>query len=192
MTWLAWLLIIIFGYLLGSVPTGYLLVKLKSGKDVRSVGSGNVGSTNTIRAAGKLTGAIVFILDVAKGVIPALIGLLVVGYELAACAGLAALFGHLWPIFLKFSGGKGVATGFGIALVLEPIFALISFAAWLIISVLSGYVSLGSCIATLLVAIFSIFTPLPYLAVIVLFIVAILIIWRHRVQFPEYQSRHRT
>jgi acyl phosphate:glycerol-3-phosphate acyltransferase len=188
MIWLAWILLIVFGYLLGSIPTGYLIVKLKSGKDVRKVGSGNVGSTNTIRAAGKMTGGIVFVLDVAKGVIPTLIGLLTVGFELAAFAGLAAVIGHLWPVFLKFSGGKGVASGFGVALVLEPIVALICITIWLIFAIITGYVSLASCIATALVAILAFITPMPLLSVLALFIMAALITWRHRENFQKIKN----
>ena len=157
MLWLTWLVLIIGGYLLGSIPSGYILVKLKKGIDIRRYGSGNPGSTNTARVAGRGLGIVVFALDAAKGAIPALLGLAVCP-EAAALAGFAAFLGHLWPIWLGFSGGKGVATAFGAALVIAPVPSLIVIAAWLIISVATSYVSVGSCSAAVLLVIILILT----------------------------------
>jgi acyl phosphate:glycerol-3-phosphate acyltransferase len=187
MVWLIWVIVIILSYLLGAVPSAYIMVKLKNNIDIRHFGSGNVGTTNTARAAGTGIGIIVFLVDTAKGVIPALVGLHFSPW-LAALAGLAAFIGHLWPIWLSFQGGKGVATGFGVGLALAPPLALISFITWLGISVATGYVSLGSCIATLLLALLMLFTgqPLPY--VLVLFVIVILVSWRHRNNFRNIRN----
>ena len=103
--WLLWTALIIGSYLLGSIPNAYIIVKLIKGIDIRKVGSGNVGSTNSVRAAGKGAGLLVFACDVLKGVIPVLIGMLI-SDTAALTAGLAAFLGHLFPIWLKFSSVK--------------------------------------------------------------------------------------
>lgn len=109
MTWLAWVILIIGGYLLGSIPSAYIVVKLKKGTDIRQIGSGNIGATNTIRAAGRGTGVLVFLMDMAKGAIPTLVGM-AISRDLAIVAGFAAFIGHLFPIWLNFKGGKGVSS----------------------------------------------------------------------------------
>ena len=187
MVWLTWVIMIIGGYLLGSIPTAYILVKLKNGRDIRRFGSGNVGTTNTVRAAGRTMGAFVFIFDVAKGAIPTLIGLSI-SQDLAICAGMAAFIGHIWPIWLSFTGGKGVATGFGMALAIEPVVGVICFAVWLLISLATGYVSLGSCCATLLLALLTLFTGQPFSSIIIIFLMCGLIIWRHRSNFRNIKA----
>jgi glycerol-3-phosphate acyltransferase PlsY len=152
MQWWIWVILIIGGYLLGSIPTGYLLVRATKGIDIRKIGSGNVGTTNSARAAGKTTGLLVFIADTLKGFIPTLIGSMF-SPELAIAAGTAAFLGHLWPVWLNFSGGKGVATLLGVALVFYPLTALASFASWSILLLVIGYVSIASCLATLIMPI---------------------------------------
>ena len=107
--WLTWLILIIAAYLIGSIPCAFLLVKLASGRDIRKFGSGNPGSANSVRAAGPVIGGLVFLCDGHKSALPTLVGLLLVGPSLAACAGLAAFIGHLYPVWLRFEGGKGVA-----------------------------------------------------------------------------------
>lgn len=187
MVWLTWIVIIILSYLLGALPSAYILVKLKNNIDIRHFGSGNVGTTNTARAAGTGMAIAVFIVDAAKGAIPALVGLHYSGW-LAAAAGLAAFIGHLWPIWLSFQGGKGVATGFGVGVILTPWLALISLATWLIISIASGYVSLGSCVGTVLLALQMLVTsqPLPYILAVT--IMAALVCWRHRSNFQNIRA----
>src|SRR4051812_37053636 len=113
-------LLIIFAYLLGSVPTGYILGYL-SGVDVRKAGSGNVGATNVARVAGKKLGLLTLIGDAAKGVLPVLLARrLDLDATVLGLVALAAFLGHLYPIFLKFRGGKGVATALGALLALAP------------------------------------------------------------------------
>ncbi len=187
MTWLAWVILIIGGYLLGSIPTAYIIVKLKKGTDIRQIGSGNIGATNTIRAAGRGTGVLVFILDMAKGAIPTLIGL-AISRDLAIVAGLAAFLGHLFPIWLNFKGGKGVSTAFGVALAMYPLYALFCITLWLIVMLATGYVSLGSCCGTALMPIIAICTAQPASCIIIFIIITLLVCWRHRENFRNIKA----
>ena len=143
---LIWILVIIGSYLMGSIPSAYLVVKWRTGQDIRTIGSGNVGATNAVRAVGYL-GCLAFVVDVLKGFLPVLICRLNWGYPLAAVAGLCALFGHFFPVWLHFKGGKGVSTSFGIYLALAPGLALIGICGWALIVLVTGYVSLASCLA---------------------------------------------
>ena len=120
-------------YLLGSIPFGLLLSRAVAGVDVRTVGSGNIGATNVARAAGKRLGALTLLLDVAKSALPILAARRALGpghpgWEVAV--GLSAFGGHLFPVYLRFRGGKGVATGFGVFLVLAPWAAVAGAATW--------------------------------------------------------------
>ncbi len=144
-------LLIVFAYLMGSIPIGVILARLK-GKDPRKVGSGNIGATNVMRSAGKILGIVTLIGDIAKGFIPTFIA--VCSGEpvlIVALVGLAAFFGHLFPVFLKFKGGKGVATGAGVFLAINPLVVFISFIFFLIVFLIWKYVSLGSLIGTLII-----------------------------------------
>src|ERR1044071_5548356 len=129
------ILAILFGYLLGSVPSGYL-VGARSGVDIRKTGSGNIGATNVARALGKGRGALTLVADAGKGFLAVFIASqLNVALLVVVCAGLAAFLGHLFPLFLGFRGGKGVATGFGVLLALAPLattLLVIVFAATLV------------------------------------------------------------
>ena len=139
------LLVVLGGYLLGSMPFGYWLVLLLKGEDVRQVGSGNIGATNVWRTYGKAYGIPIVLLDVAKGFVPALVGTLLVGELVGVLAGGAAMLGHWRPLFLGFQkGGKTVATAggtfFGVALLLGAIGLVI----WVAVFLLSRYASLAS------------------------------------------------
>ncbi|MDO4582204.1 MAG: glycerol-3-phosphate 1-O-acyltransferase PlsY [Bacillota bacterium] len=186
--WLLWILTIAGGYLLGSVPSAYILVKLKKGIDIRKFGSGNVGSTNTMRAAGTATGLTVFLVDMLKGMLPAAAGLWLSGAELACCAGFAAFIGHLFPVWLQFKGGKGVATALGVGLVLVTKWALIGFAIWLIVTLLSGYVSLGSVSGVGFVPLACLFSGAYWLYTLVFFIVAAIVAIKHRGNFRNIRN----
>lgn len=151
---IGWLIVPLAAYLLGSIPMGYLLTKLWKGQDIRQAGSGNVGATNVARVAGKLPGLLVLLLDLGKGVVAA--GVLPVWFPgsdvsllhpLRLAAGLAAVVGHDYPCFLRFRGGKGIATGFGVLLALIPLAAGLCAAVWLGVFLWSRYVSLASMIA---------------------------------------------
>lgn len=167
-------LFVVVAYLLGAIPFGYLLVKFvfTEGEDIREVGSGGIGATNVTRRAGKMAGILTYILDVLKGVAAVMLMRMAVNYEFfwmtppsrsldfviepiahenyywLAAAALAAIVGHIFPVFLKFRGGKGVATGVGVFLVLAPLSVLSTLVLWLLIVYLTRYVSLGSIIAT--------------------------------------------
>lgn len=134
-------------YLLGSVPSGYLLGKL-AGVDVTRSGSGNIGATNVARTLGKTLGILTLVVDVAKGYVPALIALRLEWDPWAvALVALAAFLGHLYPIFLRFRGGKGVATALGTLLAVGPVATLILMGIFSAVVVLSRRVSLGSIAA---------------------------------------------
>ena len=141
--------IVIFAYLVGSIPTGYVLGRL-AGIDIREVGSGNIGATNVARAVGKGRGIATLIGDAAKGFIPVY---LVVLFGLSpietALTGVAAVMGHLFPVFLKFQGGKGVATAVGVLLALAPLATLILLVVFALALAASRIVSLSSLAAAL-------------------------------------------
>lgn len=173
--------VLLGSYLLGSIPFGVLAGKL-AGVDVRSVGSGNVGTTNVWRALGPLVGLTVFALDVLKGVAGPMLGFFVLGKEhawgIALCA-LLAVLGHIFSVFLKFKGGKGIATGLGAMLGLWPMGAIVGFGVWLVIFLLSRMVSLASILACLFLPLFALYyhLALPYVLVITIF--CIVAIFKH-------------
>jgi glycerol-3-phosphate acyltransferase PlsY len=144
-------------YLLGSIPFGYILVRVFQGIDVRSIGSGNIGATNVARSGGKKLAIATLVLDAFKGWLPVFLVLTLPGipasspvqlHTLATFAALMAVIGHIFPIWLGFKGGKGVATGLGVFLALAPKVVLIALALFLVIVALTRYVSLGSILAS--------------------------------------------
>jgi glycerol-3-phosphate acyltransferase PlsY len=143
-------------YLLGSIPFGYILVRVFQGIDVRSIGSGNIGATNVARTGGKGLAIATLALDVFKGWLPVFLVLTLPGipassparlHTLAAFAALLAVLGHMFPVWLSFKGGKGVATGLGVFLALAPKAVLIAVVLFLAIVIFTRYVSLGSMLA---------------------------------------------
>jgi len=188
-----YVLVVVIAYFLGAIPFGYLAGKLLGGVDIRKFGSGNVGATNVARVVSKPAGVGVFALDVAKGLLPVLLiapqfaHLAGVGdpENLKILAGLGAISGHIWTVFLKFRGGKGVATGFGVVLGLAPLETLIALGAWISVVAVSRFVSLGSMTAALvLVLTLLILKEDPFGSGLFLTIFAIavagIIFWRHR------------
>lgn len=142
------LLITCLAFLLGSFPSGVVLGRLATGRDVRQFGSGNIGAANVVRAAGLKVGMGVAVLDILKGVIPVLIGRWAgLGHGGLALVALAAVLGHDFSIFLRLKGGKGVATTLGVSLVLAPPATIIAAVAWLIMLGIWGYSSLASLVA---------------------------------------------
>jgi len=144
---LRWGLVLAVAYLAGSVPVGYSVARWLGRLDIRRYGSGNVGATNVTRVMGTRAGALVLVGDVAKGALAAWIGLRLFGVQGAVAGGLLAVIGHSWPVFLRFSGGKGVATGFGAMAVISVPTALALVAIWACIVLTTRYVSLGSLIS---------------------------------------------
>jgi acyl-phosphate glycerol 3-phosphate acyltransferase len=147
---------ILGSYLLGAIPFGYVLARAR-GVDLLSQGSKNIGATNVGRVMGLWWGVLVFALDFAKGAVPVLIaGLIAPGPAglpdlTRTLAGVAAFLGHLFPVYLGFQGGKGVATGAGVALVLVPVNFLIAFAVWAAVLLTTRYMSLASLTAAVLI-----------------------------------------
>ncbi len=140
-------LIVLGGYLLGSIPFGYVIPRLVRGDDVRRHGSGNVGASNVWRVYGSSLGIAVALLDVAKGFVPALVGLELGGDWVGVLAGAAAMVGHARPVYLGFSkGGKMVATAGGVALALSPLAALVCLGVWLVVFAAFRYASLASMV----------------------------------------------
>lgn len=137
------------GYLAGSIPFGFLIAKLSKGVDVRHVGSGNIGATNVLRVVGSGAGALTLALDVLKGWAPVALSQRLGAPELlVAAVGLAAFLGHLYPPFLSFRGGKGVATALGVMLALFAKIALLIVGIWLVIAALFRYSSLAALITS--------------------------------------------
>jgi len=140
--------LVLLGYLSGSIPFGLLLVRAARGVDVREQGSGNIGATNVARVAGKGLGALVLVLDALKGALPVLLARAVDGTEqVPALVGLAAFAGHVAPPWLRFRGGKGVATALGVLAVLAPRAALAGALTWVLVLALSRISSVGSLLA---------------------------------------------
>lgn len=141
-------LFLVAAYLLGSVPFGVILARAK-GVDPRKGGSGNIGATNVMRTAGKGLGALTLLCDLGKGLLPAALGKALFGPEMGALAGLSAFLGHLFPLYLRFRGGKGVATAAGLLLALSPWSLLVAVGAFLAGVGLTRIVSVGSLLGAL-------------------------------------------
>ena len=172
------ILVISISYLMGSIPFGLILTKVFLKKDIRDVGSGNIGATNVLRTGNKLIGYFTLILDVLKAVIPVFYVKLNFP-ELVYISSLSAFIGHVFPIWLKFKGGKGVATYVGILFSINYFFGIIFIVSWLIIFFISKYSSLGSILSSLLIPIF-IFLNSSYENQYFFIIMFVLILYTHR------------
>lgn len=180
-----YLLVIPIAYLLGSIPSGYLAGRWLAGIDIREHGSGSTGATNVLRHVGKTPALIVFLVDVFKGSAAVLVAKQLLGGDAhgwLVAAGLLALAGHIWPIWLKGKGGKAVATGLGILLGLLPAVGLASLGIFLLVLSFSRIVSLSSVVAALalpaLIWIAGYSQTTAYMGLGVL--AALLVVWRHR------------
>jgi glycerol-3-phosphate acyltransferase PlsY len=149
------------GYLLGSIPFGYLIVRLRSGGDIRETGSGGTGATNVSRRAGKAAGVLTLVLDALKGALAVLVARIALGGTTnpnakwwIAGAAIATIAGHIFPVWLGFRGGKGVATGAGVFFMLAPFALLCAGIVFIAVVALTRYVSLGSIIAAALIPFF--------------------------------------
>ena len=136
---------LIIAYLLGNISPAILLGKM-AGVDIKKEGSGNAGTTNTLRVFGKKAAILTLLIDVGKGVVAVLIGQALAGEQAAMACGLLAFAGHIWPVFFHFKGGKGVATAFGVVLALEPLLALIGLGIMAVTVLTTKSVSAGSVI----------------------------------------------
>ncbi len=178
---------IVVAYLLGSIPFAYLAGRMR-GIDIRTVGSKNVGATNVFRTLGKGIGIAVMVLDIAKGAAGVLIAQALTQPHWPLAAAAAAILGHVFPVWLRFKGGKGVATAGGTILALTPIPALIVLAVWFVTIALTRYVSLGSILAAIafppLLVIFGV--PWPTLAFGTA--AAAVVVWRHRANIQRLRA----
>ncbi len=175
------ILLIIFGYLLGSIPSGLLISKAK-GIDIRKVGSGNIGGTNVLRALGSKWAGLTVVLDVIKGVIPAYLAIhfLTLDWKIVLVA-ISPILGHVFPVWLKFKGGKGVATTAGVLLILlEWKILLVWLSIWLLVLVTSKTMSFTNLLMASFLPLAFWFSSLSLAYFIFGFILAILIWWAHR------------
>lgn len=172
------LLAVVISYLIGSIPVGYLLGRAK-GVDIRRHGSGNIGATNVWRTLGPAAGATALVLDVGKGLVAVLLGRYIGGDNLALACGLAVIAGHSWSIFLGFRGGKIIATSLGVFLALAPVAALLALGVWLVVVILSRYVSLGSIVAAITMPFLMVALRQPWSYVLFSLVAAAIAVYKH-------------
>ncbi len=174
----------LFSYIIGSIPTGFILFYIVKREDIRKVGSGNTGATNVIRNQGKLTGIFTLLIDLIKGAVPVIYG--IINYkdfpEIIIIAGGLAIFGHIFPVFLKFKGGKGVATFAGVFLLFSLKTAPFFIIAFLVTIFFTKYVSLASIAGVTTVFFYIMFTEMVEISIIT-FIICLMIIIKHRLNF---------
>ena len=182
------IIVFLYSYLLGSIPFGLILTKIFLKKDVRKIGSGNIGATNVLRAGNKFLAAITLILDLMKGYISIFVTIFI-SYDLIFLSGLACLLGHIFPFWLKFKGGKGIATFLGIILAFSYNLAIIFGLSWLIIFFIFKYSSLSSIIAAFVVLIYS-FLIVDFSLSFYLFSVFIIILFTHRENIMRLRSKN--
>jgi glycerol-3-phosphate acyltransferase PlsY len=171
-------LIIVMAYCIGSVPFALLLAR---GDDVRRIGSGNVGAANVLRASGVRAGVLVAMLDIAKGAASVVLAMrLSTDGNVPAAAGFAAILGHIYPVWLRFQGGKGVATACGVFTVLTPLAALPALTVFIVTAWATRYVSLGSVLATIVLPPAAYATGYPVATLTAACAASVLILFRHR------------
>ncbi len=173
-------LLIVLAYLIGSIPVGVILGKMK-GIDPRKTGSGNIGATNVMRAGGKALGIITLLGDAAKGFIPVILAR-VLGFDvlIIAIVGLAAFLGHIFPVFLRFKGGKGVATALGVYIAIGPLVILGAFIVFVIVFIIWRYVSLASIVGAIVIPIGLYLAKAPLGFVVMAGLIGIIVIIRHK------------
>tara|TARA_B100001250_G_scaffold289254_2_gene250996 strand:+ start:351 stop:926 length:576 start_codon:yes stop_codon:yes gene_type:complete len=184
-----YLFVIIISYLLGSIPFGLLLTKLFLKKDIRNIGSGNIGATNVLRSGSKLVGYTTLILDILKAIIP-VIYVKLNHPDLIYISSLSVFLGHVFPIWLKFKGGKGVATYVGILFSINLIYGLIFGVTWILIFILSKYSSLASLIGSFSIPIYIlIFNKNPMIFFVIMFV---LIFYTHRENIKRLKNKEES
>ena len=185
-----YLIVGITSYLMGSIPFGFILTKIFLKKDIREIGSGNIGATNALRAGNKLVGYSTLILDIVKAIIPVIY--VKINYpELIYIASLCAFLGHVFPIWLKFNGGKGVATYVGILFSINILLGLIFVISWGVIFLISRYSSLSSIIGSLSVPLY-LFITTEKSSVIFFIIMFVLIFFTHRENIIRLKNKEES
>lgn len=173
------LLFIVIAYAVGSLNSAILVCKAMKLADPRSEGSGNPGATNVLRMAGKQAALFVLIADMLKGFLPVLIAHMIgITDSALGCVGLAAVVGHMYPVFFKFQGGKGVATTFGVILALSLWIGLLVAIVWAVVVFVTKYVSLASLISIVLALVFILFGYISYFLPVL--VIAALVVFRHK------------
>ena len=169
---------IIISYLLGSIPMGLVFTRLMGRGDLRKVGSGNIGATNVMRVGGLRMAGVVWLLDMAKAIVAVLLGRAFGGAEFGAWCGFVAIIGHCYPVWLRFHGGKGISSLFGVLLAINPLMFVICGIEWLIVALTSGISSLGAvvvfCLMPILGFVMDVQIGFAFLAI------ALVCLWRHR------------
>ena len=176
------ILVLLVIYLITAIPTGIVLTRLMGAEDIRQKGSGNIGATNVYRVAGKLAGVLTLAGDTLKGFLPLLACKSLLGLTPTqlgvACA--VAIIGHCYPVYLKFRGGKGIATALGIFLVISPLTVLGLLVVFLVAVGISRYISLGSVLAAMAAPLLVLMLGYPQPIFLATLFIAMLVIWRHR------------
>ena len=184
------LIVIIYSYFLGSIPFGLVITKIFLKKDIRDVGSGNIGATNALRTGNKLIGYTTLFFDIVKAIIP-VVYIKFNFPELLYIASLCAFLGHVFPVWLKFKGGKGVATYVGILFAINIYFGLIFIVSWLITFALSKFSSLSSLIASISIPIYLLILT-QFDQVIFFSIMFVLIFFTHRENIKRLKNKEET
>ena len=179
---LLFIFVLIIIYLIAAIPTGVVLSRLMGSEDIREKGSGNIGATNVYRVAGKLAGVLTLVGDTLKGFLPLLAykSWLVPTPAQLGVASAVAIIGHCYPIYLRFKGGKGVATALGIFLVLSPQAVLGALIVFVLAVGITRYISLGSVLAAMSAPLLILILNHPQPIVLTTLFIAMLVVWRHR------------
>ena len=186
-------LVVLGGYLLGSMPFGYWLVRLLKHEDVRTVGSGNSGASNVWRSYGKAYGIPIVVLDVAKGFVPALVGTLLVGELTGALAGGAAMLGHWRPLFLGFQrGGKTVATAGGAFFGIAPLLGVLGLGVWIVVFLVSRYASVASMTTGIALVFLALLLDEPWPVVVFAAIAGVAVLVLHRPNIARLRADTET
>ncbi|MBN8531268.1 MAG: glycerol-3-phosphate 1-O-acyltransferase PlsY [Alphaproteobacteria bacterium] len=176
---LIYAVIVVLAYLLGSVPFGLLLTRWANMGDIRAIGSGNIGATNVLRTGNKRLAAITLLLDMLKGVLAVSLGRLIGGDDAALLAGVLVVIGHVFPLWLRFKGGKGVATGIGVLLGLHPLIGITVIVCWIGVFWFSRFSSVSSMASLGIAPMLALLTSQYDLAFVTLAI-ATMVFFRHR------------
>ena len=180
-------LVFIFSYISGSIPFGLILTKLFLNKDIRKIGSKNIGATNVLRTGNKLVAVLTLLLDIFKGVVP----IIITSYyfqNLIYLSGLLAFLGHIFPVWLKFKGGKGIATYLGILFVMSFKLGLIFCLTWIIVALITKYSSLSSIVSALVIFLISVYQNNLELNFF-LFFVFVIILYTHRQNIVRLKNK---
>ena len=173
------IILIIISYISGSIPYGMILIKILGYGDIRKIGSGNIGATNVLRTGNKIIAIVVLFFDIIKCFLPTYLVVYLYNHDVGLLCGLFCIIGHIFPIWLNFKGGKGVACLFGFILAANPLFFLIILIIWLIVAYISKYSSLGSIISTVtMVFLFLIYET--NINIVIPLIISALILFKHK------------